>query len=538
MPILYYKCQLQTSRDGLFKRNKIGNQRHTLQVHEMADPFSTAAAVLGVADIIMRATNTVFKLISSLRHASAEILHLRRRLSALDQVVMRVKELRSTYLASNMFKMNIDIFRNIDLELELCTADLYELGRLLAEPKGTPNSTLNRFGKAIKTVFAEDQIEKISQRIEKKKSSVSVLLQVLGRFVASLPGQPDNYQILIKFTIIYSRNELEAQNKLNALKNGQETIHQALNRSGDILHDICVKTAIANEQLASFSQLTDSKLNKLDHLDSFMRNLPVLIARENWGESNVIISGSAERAASSLPLVLSFLPKAFKTMNRQSGSTVLSKKDIQWLEHEFAELHLAVMREASKELARRQRFGGRGQDKPPSQSCHKRGKSGNREQLGQAMTEEAANDQSGHRSKNATPSGRVVTARQTKLDLNIFPGRIVFSISESTPDTSFISPNRIIDGVNLLFFPRPELPVSGFAVSASYGWEDNYPISPTLSTFRVIGFKHPIWRLIDSGDIDGVRNFLRRRIVQPCDRDAESGNSLLAVSVLNDCTDN
>ena len=48
------------------------------------------------------------------------------------------------------------------------------------------------------------------------------------------------------------------------------------------------------------------------------------------------------------------------------------------------------------------------------------------------MTEEAANDQSGHRSKNATPSGRVVTARQTKLDLNIFPGRIVFSISEST----------------------------------------------------------------------------------------------------------
>jgi len=151
----------------------------------MADPFSTAAAVLGAADIVVRATNTLFKLISALRHASAEIRHLRLQLSALEQVVMRVKEIRSTYLASNMFKTNQDVFQNIDLELDLCTADLDELEHLLVQPREKPDSSFNRFGKVIKTVFAERQIEKIAQRVEKRKSSVSVLLQVLGRFVTS-----------------------------------------------------------------------------------------------------------------------------------------------------------------------------------------------------------------------------------------------------------------------------------------------------------------------------------------------------------------
>ena len=303
-----------------------------------------------------------------------------------------------------------------------------------------------------------------------------------------------------------------------------------MTRSEDVLHDICAKTAIANEQLASFSQLTDTKLSKLDHLDNLMRNLPVLIARESWGDSNVIISGSAEQAASSLPLVLPFLPKAFKSINRQSGAIILSKQDIRWLEREFAELHLAVLREASQELARHQRFGARDHDKFPSQPQRRRSKRDKQEQSGRVTTEEAAHYRSDHLSRNTTAPGRVVAARQTKLDLNVFPGRIVFSISESTPDNSFKSPNRVIDGVNLLFFPRPELPVSGFAVSASYAWKDNYPISPVLSTFRVIGVAHPIWLLIDSGDIDGVKNLLRRKIAQPCDRDAVSGNSLLAVS--------
>ncbi|KAK3329288.1 hypothetical protein B0H66DRAFT_18199 [Apodospora peruviana] len=478
----------------------------------MADPFSTAVAALGVADIAIRATRVIYKLISTLRHASAELRYLRQRLSALERVLLRVKELKATYFAAGMLKANQDAFRDIDSELELCADDLRELEKVIVQPTGKLNSTLNRFGKVIKTALAEEQIERLAQRFERRKSCFTVLLQVLA-----------------------SRNELEAQKKLNNLQTGQDTLHKVLNRNEDVLQDICAKTTTTNEQLASFSQLGE-----------FIKSLPVLIARESQSnshdnDSDVIISGSAERAASSLPLVLPFLSRAFKAMNRQNGSPILSRSDIHWLEQEFSSLHLAVLREASKDLARHIRSSRHSrsyrhrqhqhQGSFHQQDCYR--------QTQDRVVPSSPSQPNTHRKRSRSVAAR----RQTKLDMDIYPGRLIVSISESASDAAFCSPDRIIDRVSLFFFPCTELlHMSGFAVSVTYDWKgdgnfatDN--ISPHLSTFGVISVKHPIWYQIESGDIDGVRQSLGKRggsgQVQPSDRDAVSGNSLLAWAAWN-----
>jgi hypothetical protein len=114
--------------------------------------------------------------------------------------------------------------------------------------------------------------------------------------------------------------------------------------------------------------------------------------------------------------------------------------------------------------------------------------------------------------------------------MNIFTGRIILSVSESAPDSSFSPPGRIIDGISLLFFPRAELPMSGLAVSATYDWQGSSSISPILTTFGVISAEQPIWLLIEAGDIKSVQQILGERHFKPWDRDAASGNSLLAVS--------
>jgi hypothetical protein len=147
----------------------------------MMEPLSTAAAAMGVADIAIKGIQAVLKLVSSLYRASAELRYLRERLISLEQVLLRVSDLRLSNESSSCVQEHEQGFTNIDHELSLCIEDLAELEEILVKPTGQSNSTFNRFGKAIKTVFAEDRIQKIAQRVEERKSAISVILQVIGQ---------------------------------------------------------------------------------------------------------------------------------------------------------------------------------------------------------------------------------------------------------------------------------------------------------------------------------------------------------------------
>ena len=151
----------------------------------MAEPFSIAVAAIGVADIAIRGIRTVFGLVSSLYRASAELRYLRQRLVSLEQVLLGVYDLKLLHESYGYHESSEPGLNSLDYELGLCIEDLDELEKILVKPTTKSRSTFNRFGKAIKTVFAEDKIQKIAQRVEERKSAISVILHTIRWYGAA-----------------------------------------------------------------------------------------------------------------------------------------------------------------------------------------------------------------------------------------------------------------------------------------------------------------------------------------------------------------
>lgn len=149
----------------------------------MADPLSGIAAIVSLADISIRTIRGLFKFLSKLATASAELRYLQRHLHSLESYVSHVHKVLRLYSKTGFIEANRDICHDLGNELNLCNGDLKKLERILYSAKEGTKPTLNRFGVFVKSVWKESEIAKISERLEKRKLHFAITLSALGRYL-------------------------------------------------------------------------------------------------------------------------------------------------------------------------------------------------------------------------------------------------------------------------------------------------------------------------------------------------------------------
>lgn len=282
-------------------------------------------------------------------------------------------------------------------------------------------------------------------------------------------------------------------------------------------------SSVANKQFSQFSQHVHERISQIDDTLKGLNGLCFKVARDKR-DNLVIINGSAERAAASLHLVFSNLPKIFASLNQQPDTFLLSQDDMDWLQSEFKMLLAAVDLEASVELKGTRKAEHFTNKRRPTQPI------GIQERF--EYTEEPdirlPDKQSSRNTKGPDPA---IELRETKAVIDLFIGKLTLFVSEACPTHHSSHMKRFIDGVRLLFFPRSEMSVCGFAASSTFNWKGQTRIYPLLSTFGVLSCSEPIWKYIEIGDVLNVRQVLTSRRLHPNDRDANYGNSLLGVCI-------
>ncbi|OCK81341.1 ankyrin [Lepidopterella palustris CBS 459.81] len=464
----------------------------------MAETFAIISAAVSITDVSIRVIRELYGFISALSAASAELRYLHGSLNSLEIQMRHIKCLFVTY-TTDLFAVNRRTFDHVNEELKACKDDLHQLRKLLGSPEDRTASVINRFGVRVKTVFQEKKLGKVAERIERRKLSFATALSIIGRQI-----------------------ELEIQKGLKKIQDGQKIDRQQLSRNTEQVYmrfdsiDEAQRIVIKEQRQSS---------QKLEEYTAKLDGLQFSIAGEK-GENSVVVIGSAEKAAASLYLVSSHLHKVFLAVQQQSNPPLLSHDDIDWLESEFKFLLAAVSKEASQELIRPRRSAGYPDKRRPTQpiTIQKlfRVNEVNDEELPAAIPQ---------RSEQA--EREVVEIRETKVDFNLFIGKLTLFISERSLDQSFRQNGCSINGVRLSFFPRPEISLHGFAVSSTYDWRGRSCISPILSTFGVLASHEAIWDAIEDGNIVSVRRLLGERRIHPNDRNLDYGSSLLGWAAWN-----
>lgn len=148
----------------------------------MAELCSVIGASVSLADISIRAIRETRDLFSKISTASAEIKYLQRHLASLETYVVHVSTIRGLH-ESNATTPTKQLYIDIDDELRSCVKDLGELKILIQDPNGDAKSLRNRFGKVVKSIWHEQKIAKLTERLERRKSNFIKLLAILGRYV-------------------------------------------------------------------------------------------------------------------------------------------------------------------------------------------------------------------------------------------------------------------------------------------------------------------------------------------------------------------
>ncbi|KAF2460994.1 hypothetical protein BDY21DRAFT_361013 [Lineolata rhizophorae] len=159
----------------------------------MSDPLSVAAAAVQLLDVLARLTKSAYAFIAALVAASAELRALQRDLARLGHLQKAVRETMcrvETRLAKqpqgrSRAKAGIDedtdTLRHMRDDLEACKDDLGRIEHVLSKPYDGTRSVFNRFGKRVKFVFDEKEVQRLSSRIRSHLSTLSLWLSLIGR---------------------------------------------------------------------------------------------------------------------------------------------------------------------------------------------------------------------------------------------------------------------------------------------------------------------------------------------------------------------
>jgi type I site-specific restriction endonuclease len=148
----------------------------------MADPLSTIAGVASLTDVAVRLVHEVFKLIASLKHASADLEHLYDEAEGLRNILEEIRSLTQAY-SGRMFQSSSDrTFTSIKKVLDACIKDLNKLQVLLGTKITESDSVVRHGVKIVKSVLNKQKIAEILLRLEAHKTSMSNALSLLGRY--------------------------------------------------------------------------------------------------------------------------------------------------------------------------------------------------------------------------------------------------------------------------------------------------------------------------------------------------------------------
>ena len=143
----------------------------------MADLFSTVAAVVSVADVMIRTCDGISTLVLGLKDAPHAALHLRQTVQNVQSVLENLRLYVSEYESSNLFiegrQMLPDIVKTELLEIR---AEMDFLKKFLP-PLGTQGKIRQR----TKWVFNEKQVSKGVRRLESRQIALMTELQIIAQ---------------------------------------------------------------------------------------------------------------------------------------------------------------------------------------------------------------------------------------------------------------------------------------------------------------------------------------------------------------------
>ena len=149
----------------------------------MSEPFSIIAAGIGVVDVGLRLTREIFHLISSFQNATAELRRLNCKIEELRKIFIEILSLLKSYRQPGpLLETNQTSLDALKQGIGDCNEELVKLQLLLGHPIYPSETSFNKFGKRVKTIFHERQLGEASTRLERRVGSLTLLLAAIGRY--------------------------------------------------------------------------------------------------------------------------------------------------------------------------------------------------------------------------------------------------------------------------------------------------------------------------------------------------------------------
>ena len=146
-------------------------------VTDMADPFSTVAAVVSFVDVAVRACKGIYAIVDEWKDAPNSINRVRQTAknleSMLDTLRLYVLEYESSRLFREQQQLLPDVVKN---QLRDIDSDLKLLSKCLSPP-----STGRKVTQRMKWVLEEKKISLIVSRLDSRQLSISTVLQILAQ---------------------------------------------------------------------------------------------------------------------------------------------------------------------------------------------------------------------------------------------------------------------------------------------------------------------------------------------------------------------
>lgn len=152
------------------------------QCMTMAEPFSTAAAAIGIVDIVIKSAREISNIIASLRDAPEELLYACERVCEVQNLLEVLKRLENDCQYSHMPQISPQSLASIRRAAKSINDDLKRLRAKIDEPIFDFDSRTRRFLKSLRHLKGKQSIDRICFRLTQKISLIHCFLGTVGRY--------------------------------------------------------------------------------------------------------------------------------------------------------------------------------------------------------------------------------------------------------------------------------------------------------------------------------------------------------------------
>ena len=148
----------------------------------MGDPLSTVAAVVGLADVVFRASSKLYNFFSELRNVPQDIQDLTQSLRIWKSISQSLRDLSIRYQNSLFASEDGLTFNDITDTLASCQGACNDIDTLINR-QGKTSRLLARSTRAknIKWLFDTETVQAALNKLDRSKQSLIVALAAIGR---------------------------------------------------------------------------------------------------------------------------------------------------------------------------------------------------------------------------------------------------------------------------------------------------------------------------------------------------------------------